>query len=144
MTDEPNTERPQPNTKAPRRRRKLLIAAALVCLPLFVGYIRLPFAAIASLKDYHILADKDTLYMDAARSDVSPIQQAWLKLRVPQLKQGQSMPSVYVDVRWNWLFIARVKSGHLVGPVCAENRDTLYLWCLGAWIPVLDLSYEMA
>ena len=127
-----------------KRRHRLAVPGAVLGLLLVVGYIRLPLAAIKSLADYDLLADKTAIYTDASRLEVSSVQRWWLLRKIPNLTEGDSVPRVSVGVRWNLLLFARVRSGHYVGPTGAEARDCLYIWCLGAWIPAYSFSHAMA
>ena len=126
------------------RRGRLATGGGVVAVLLFVGYIRLPFAALASLADYDLLADEALIYTDASRLEVSTIQRWWIKRSLPNLAEGESVPKVSVRVKWNLLLLARVQSGHYMSPTGAEGRDCLYIWCLGVWIPAYDFSHEMA
>ena len=129
-------------TKA--RRNKLAVAGGVTALLLAAGDVRLPLAAIKSLADYDLLADKAVIYTDASRLEVSPVQRWWLRKRMPELTEGESVPRITVRVRWFFLFLARVRSGHRVSPTGAEARDCLYIWCFGAWIPAYSFSHVMA
>ncbi|MCP4641962.1 MAG: hypothetical protein GY851_16085, partial [bacterium] len=97
--------------------------------------------AIGGLADHPLIAGKPVWY---GTTDVSPIQRLWLKARIPCLGAGTAAPSINVSVRWNRVFVARVHSGLHVGPMAAEGRDSLYVWCLGAWIRMHDYNHEMA
>ena len=126
------------------KRAALLCAMLIVFAAVAIGYVRLPHAAIKGLSDYRLLADKGSIYATRSGLDVSPIQAWWLRTRMRNLSEGDSLPRIDVSIKWNLLFLARVKCGHYIGPVGAEGRDTLYLWLLGFWMPVYDFAHEMA
>ena len=129
-----------------RRYRRFAAAVAVIVMLLVVGQIRLPLAVIAGLADYDLIRVRDysILYVDDSRLDAFGLQRWWLEFRLPPPEPGNGPPSVSVQIKWNWLVVARAKSGMYIGNLGAEGRDSLYLWCFGAWIRVYDFVHVMA
>jgi hypothetical protein len=118
------------------RRRLLICILALYGLGLLWGYIRLPWAAVRSLRDYATLAAAPAVSFGNGL-DVSPAQRWYLGRCLPE-SPVPLVPRVEVEVRWNALVLARVHSGYYVSNTGAEYRDSLYLCLFGFWIPVYD------
>lgn len=120
-----------------RNRCRLLIGIlALYGLCLIWGYVRLPWAAVRSLRDYAYLAAAPAVSF-ADGLDVSPAQRWYLGRSLPE-SPVPLVPRVEVEVRWNALVLARVHSGYYVSNTGAEHRDSLYLCFFGFWIPVYN------
>jgi len=101
-------------------------------------------AALSDLADYDILANSKTVYAESSKLKVSKIQQWWIKTRMGNLVTGDTAPRINVETKWYMLFCARVDAGHYISPTGAEWKSTLYLWLLGAWIPIYDFHHQMA
>jgi hypothetical protein len=127
-----------------RRYGLLSVACAVVVLLLFVGYVRLPYAALRGLGDWEMLTQKPIVHGTSSQIRVSPVQAWWTKLRVRNLSEGDAAPRISVQVKWNVLLLARVHCGHYASPTGAEGRDSLYLWFFGLWIRVHDFTHVMA
>lgn len=123
------------------RRRILILVLALYVLGLGWGYVRLPWAAIKSLADFELIAKKPAVTISDAR--VSLVQLWYLKQALKESPVTVE-PRVSVQVTWNALIVARVRSGHYLAPLAAEGCDRLYFCLFGLWIPAYTYSHEMA
>lgn len=122
-------------------RRVLFALLALYTIGLAWGYVRLPWASVRSLADYGLIAQEGTTQYNLA--GVSDLQRSYLERTLPPARKSQ-VQYVEVTVEWYALAVARVQSGHVVGPTGAEWKDSLYLCCFGFWIPVYTFSHAMA
>jgi hypothetical protein len=124
------------------KRRILIGVLALYVLGLGWGYLRLPWAAIRSLRDYGIIAAAPAVSF-SDKLDVSPAQRWYLERSLTE-SPVPVVPRVEAEVRWNALVIARVHSGYFVSGTGAEWRDSLYVCVFGAWLPVYNFFQAMA
>ena len=115
------------------RRVVLPAVITLYAAGLTWGYWRLPWAAVKSLHDYSIIAEAPAVSL--AEVDVSGLQLGYLRGALP-VSTARVVPRVSVAVAWYAVVIARVRSGHFLGPEGAERRDALYVCLFGAWIPI--------
>ena len=120
----------------PSRRRIVLCVLALYGLGLVWGYVRLPWAALRSLRDFPTLAAAPAVSF-ANNLDVSPVQRWYLERALPE-SPVPVVPRVDAEVRWNALALARVRSGYFISNTGAESRDSLYVCVFGAWVPVYN------
>src|SRR5689334_15521603 len=102
-----------------KRRKIILLVLVGYVLGLAWGYVRLPFAAVKSLADYRLLADKPHAFASDEHLQMSGIQRWYLKRSI-KLEHGTETPQISAAVQWNCGIVARVKSGHYVSPTGAE------------------------
>ncbi len=121
-----------------KRRRRFQGVVALLLLSLAWGYVRLPYAAVRSLD----FSETKPVRFNPPL-EISPVQKWYLGLAIRE-SRVPVVPSVSVNVRWNAILLARVESNCYVGPRGAEDRDSLYLWVLGAWFPIYDFRHGIA
>jgi hypothetical protein len=119
-----------------RLRVALICVLALYLLGLVWGYVRLPWAAIRSLRDYHLVVEAPAVTF-AATLEVSPAQRWYLEHCLTE-SPVPTVPRIDVEVPWNALVLARVRSGYFVSGTGAEQRDSLYVCVFGAWVPVYN------
>lgn len=124
------------------RRAILIGVGSLYLLGLGVGYIRLPCAAIKNLRDYRSLAS-DPVVTFSDNLDASPIQRWYLEHAFNE-SPVPVVPRLSVDVKWNALIAARVRSGYFRTGKGAENRDGLLICLFGAWVSVHTYRSEIS
>lgn len=124
------------------RRRILICVTALYGLGLLWGYVRLPWAAVRSLRDYRLVAAAPAVSF-ADDLDVSSAQHWYLAHALPE-SPVPVVPRIDVEVRWNALALARVRSGYFISGTGAESRDSLYLCVFGAWFPVYNFFHAIS
>lgn len=130
------------SSRVMRSRRYVLISVlVLYALGLAWGYLRLPWAAVKSLVDYEIVARPTAVSL--SHRNVSTAQLRYLK-RALRVSPVPVVPRVSVNVIWNALVFARVESGHYIGPLGAEVKDSLYLCLFGVWFPIYTYSHLMS
>jgi hypothetical protein len=126
-----------------KKRRIILGMLTLYILTLFWGYARLPWAAIKSLNDYPcIIVPGRPVNLDAC-VNLSSVQEWYIRQSTTE-STVPVVPRLSVEVKWNALVVARVRSGYRISNTGAEWRDTIYFCLFGFWIPIYDMSHAMA
>jgi hypothetical protein len=131
-------------THGPRGSRSNLISVlALYTLGLAWGYVRLPWASVTDFDAHVYVAQQPAVSL--SYQNVSRVQLRYLEHALtPRVSSVPVLPVVKIDVTWNALVFARVKSGYVTGPVGAEIKDRLFVCVFGAWIPVHTYSHLMS
>ena len=126
-----------------KRRHIVIGIVGIYILMLIWGYARLPWAAIKNLRDYRGVVAPAKAVSFTSDLDISGVQEWYLKHSLNE-SPLPVVPRLSVRVKWNALILARVESGHWVGPKGAEGRDSLYFCCFGFWIPIFTFSNWMS
>ena len=125
------------------RQRIVIGVLGLYLVGLGWGYLRLPWAAIKSLRDYKLIRDASAVSLRPAGISLSSAQRRYLARALP-VSSTTVAPIISVEVDWYAVVCARVRSGHYISSTGAERRDCLYLCLFGAWIPLHTYSEQMA
>jgi hypothetical protein len=126
-----------------KRRRLILLVAAVYGLSLVWGQLRLPFAAIKGLADYRLLSGEPSVSAPLGALHMLSIQK-WYLNRAMTIVTGTQPPRISANVQWNYIIVARVQTGHYIAPMAAEAMDRMYLCVFGAWVPVYTFSHGIA
>lgn len=124
-------------------RKRLALVSAVLAMLLFVGYVRLPYAAVRNLDDSHLLLSNPGLHWEETACDADALQKWWIRIRMQPII-GSEAPRFSVNVHWYAGILARVNASHYIGSTGAEGRDSLYIWCFGLWLPLYDFHHVMA
>jgi hypothetical protein len=123
--------------------RALFVLLALYLAGLVWGHVRLPWAALLSLRDHQLIREASAVSVDTDRTVITAAQHRHLKWALP-VSATATKPVVFVATDWNAWACARVRSGIYVSPEGAEAQDCLYVCLFGAWFPVYRFSHVMA
>jgi hypothetical protein len=126
-----------------KHRGILICVLTVYILGLGWGYIRLPWAAIKSLRDYRTLIAPASVVSFDPGLDVSPVQRWYLDQALVE-SPVPVVPRLSVDVKWNAIVLARVYSRYYVSNTGAEGKDCLCFCLFGAWIPIYDFYAWMS
>lgn len=126
-----------------KRRKTAFFLVAAYLLGLVWGQTRLPYAAVKHMLDYPLLKEASSVSAYPADLQMLGIQR-WYLNRSMHIVAGTQPPRISVSVKWSAGIVARVDSGHYMGPLAAEGLDCLYVCFFGAWIPVYTFNHVMA
>jgi len=123
--------------------RALFVLLALYMAGLVWGHVRLPWAALLSLRDHQLIRAASAVSVDPDKTAITSAQHRYLQWAVP-VSATATKPVVYVNTHWNAWVCARVRSGIYVSSEGAEAQDCLYVCVFGAWFRVYRFSHVMA
>lgn len=123
--------------------RALFVLLALYLAGLVWGHVRLPWAALMSLRDHQLFRDASAVSLDSDKTAITTAQHRYLKWALP-VSATATKPVVFVAIHWNAGVCARVQSGIYVSSTGAEAQDCLYVCLFGAWVPVYRFWHVMA
>jgi len=126
-----------------RRRKIALLLVTAYAVGVVWGEARLPFAAVKNLADYPLIKTAPSVSSSGEALQVNAVQR-WYLNRSMNIGTGTQPPRISVSVKWNLGVMARVDSGHYMGPLAAEGLDCLYVCFFGAWVPVWKFDHVMA
>ena len=123
--------------------RALFVILALYLAGLVWGHVRLPWAALLSLRDHQLIRAASAVSVDPDQTAITSAQRRYLNWALP-VSATATKPVVFVAIHWNAWACARVRSGIYVGSEGAEAQDCLYVCLFGAWVPVYRFWHVMA